>query len=37
MTKQIVTIAILTACLYVLVVPNITLHGQEIETNQEIK
>ena len=34
MTKQIVTIVILTACLYVLAVPNITLHGQE--TNQEI-
>jgi len=34
MTK-IVTIAILTACLYVLVVPNITLHGQQ-EINQEI-
>jgi hypothetical protein len=34
MTKQIVTIVILTACLYVLYVPNITLHGQE--TNQEI-
>ena len=36
MTK-IVTILILVACLYVLHVPNITLHGQEIETNQEIK
>ena len=36
MTK-IVTILILVACLYVLVVPNITLHGQEIETNQEIQ
>ena len=36
MTK-IAIIAILTACLYVLVVPNIVLHGQEIETNQEIK
>ena len=36
MTK-IVTILILVACLYVLVVPNITLHGQEVETNQEIK
>ena len=36
MTK-IVTILILVACLYVLVVPNITLHGQEIETNQEIE
>ena len=35
MTK-IVTILILVACLYVLVVPNITLHGQEVETNQEI-
>jgi len=35
MTKQIVTIAILTACLYVLYVPNIVLHGQQ-ETNQEI-
>ena len=34
MTK-IATILILTACLYVLVVPNITLHGQQ-ETNQEI-
>jgi hypothetical protein len=36
MTK-IVTISILVACLYVLYVPNITLHGQEPETNQEIK
>ena len=36
MTK-IVTILILVACLYVLAVPNITLHGQEIETNQEIE
>jgi len=35
MTK-IVTILILVACLYVLYVPNITLHGQEVETNQEI-
>ena len=34
MTK-IAIIAILTACLYVLVVPNITLHGQKVETNQE--
>ena len=34
MTK-IAIILILTACLYVLVVPNITLHGQQ-ETNQEI-
>jgi len=34
MTK-IATILILVACLYVLVVPNITLHGQQ-ETNQEI-
>jgi len=33
MTK-IVIILILTACLYILAVPNITLHGQE--TNQEI-
>ena len=33
MTK-IAIILILTACLYVLAVPNITLHGQE--TNQEI-
>ena len=35
MTK-IAIILILTACLYVLVVPNITLHGQEPETNQEL-
>ena len=35
MTK-IAIIAILTACLYVLVVPNITLHGQEPETSQEL-
>ena len=35
MTK-IAIIAILTACLYVLVVPNIVLHGQEPETNQEL-
>ena len=34
MTK-IAIILILTACLYVLAVPNITLHGQQ-ETNQEI-
>ena len=34
MTK-IATILILVACLYVLVVPNITLHGQQ-ETNQEL-
>ena len=34
--NKIVTIAILTACLYVLVVPNIVLHGQEPETNQEL-
>ena len=34
MTK-IVTISILVACLYVLYVPNITLHGQEPEITQE--
>ena len=34
MTK-IAIILILTACLYVLAVPNITLHGQQ-EINQEI-
>jgi len=34
MTK-IATILILSACLYVLYVPNIVLQGQEQETNQE--